>query len=114
MFKIKEETFIEASKALGLTDRIIIWRHALPHALTSVIVALSFGFAGTILLESTLSFLGIGIPADHVSWGSLLSDARHNYSAWWLAVFPGLAIFIMILIFRSIGNMVLKKINRIG
>lgn len=112
MLKIKEEKFIESSKAIGLKNRIIIWRHALPHTLTPVIVALSFGFAGTILLESTLSFLGIGIPADHVSWGSLLSEARHNYSAWWLAVFPGLAIFVTILIFNTIGNMFLKKISR--
>lgn len=112
MLKIKEEKFIESSKAIGLKDRTIIWRHALPHTLTPVIVALSFGVAGTILLESTLSFLGIGIPADHVSWGSLLSEARHNYSAWWLAVFPGFAIFITIFIFNSIGNIFLKKISR--
>jgi len=111
MLKIKQERFIEASKALGLSDHIIIWRHALPHVLTAVIVALSFGIAGTILLESTLSFLGIGLPANHVSWGSILSEARSDFSAWWLAVFPGLAIFITILIFNHIGNTISKKIS---
>lgn len=108
MLKIKEEKFIEASKALGLSNNTIIWRHAFPHVLTSVIISLSFGFAGTILLESTLSFLGIGIPADHVSWGSILSAARHNMSAWWLAIFPGFAIFLSILLFNSIGNQIKK------
>ncbi len=109
MLKIKQERFIEASKALGLSDNIIIWRHALPHVLTAVIVALSFGFAGTILLESTLSFLGIGLPVDHVSWGSILSEARADFSAWWLAIFPGFAIFLTILLFNYIGNNISKK-----
>ncbi len=112
ILKIKEEKFIEASRTLGLKDSIIIWRHVLPHIWTPVIVALSFGFAGTILLESTLSFLGIGIPADHVSWGSLLSQARQNYSAWWLAIFPGLAIFWIIYFFNEIGNELQKRIEK--
>jgi peptide/nickel transport system permease protein len=111
ILKIKEERFIEASKTLGLKDQIVIVRHILPHIWTPVIVALSFGFAGTILLESTLSFLGIGIPADHVSWGSLLNQARQNYSAWWLAVFPGLAIFWIIYTFNEIGNSISDKIE---
>ena len=97
---VKKELFIQSSKALGLPDYIILWRHILPHILTPVLVALSFGFAGTILLESTLSFLGIGLPPGHVSWGTLLSEARQNYAAWWLAVFPGLAIFITIMLFK--------------
>jgi len=111
MLKIKQERFIEASKALGLSDNIIIWRHALPHVLTAVIVALSFGFAGTILLESTLSFLGIGLPVDHVSWGSILSEARTDFSAWWLAIFPGFIIFLTILLFNHIGNRISKNIG---
>ncbi len=111
MLKIKQERFIEATKALGYSNNYIIWKHALPHVLNSTIVALAFGFAGTILLESTLSFLGIGIPADHVSWGSLLSEARHDFTAWWLAIFPGMAIFITILTFNSIGNHIRSKIN---
>ncbi len=111
MLRIKQERFIEASKALGLSDNIIIWRHALPHVLTAVIVALSFGFAGTILLESTLSFLGIGLPVDHVSWGSILSEARTDFSAWWLAIFPGFAIFLTILLFNHIGNRISKRIG---
>ncbi len=100
ILKVKNENFIESSKAIALGDFKIISRHIFPHIMTPVFVALSFGFASTILLESTLSFLGIGIPSGHVSWGILLSEARHNFSAWWLAVFPGIAIFVAILIFR--------------
>ncbi len=100
ILKVKSQEFIESSKAIALSNFTIISRHILPHIMTPVFVALSFGFAGTILLESTLSFLGVGIPSGHVSWGILLSEARHNFSAWWLAVFPGMAIFVAILIFR--------------
>lgn len=112
ILKIKEEKYIEASRALGLKDRTIIFRHVMPHIWTPVIVALSFGFASTILLESILSFLGIGIPADHVSWGSLLSEARQNYSAWWLAIFPGLAIFWIIFVFNEIGTHLQSRIDK--
>jgi peptide/nickel transport system permease protein len=110
VMKIKQERFVEASKLIGLNDRIIIFRHILPYTLTPVMVALAYGFAGTVLLESTLSFLGIGIPADHVSWGVLLGEARQNFSAWWLAVFPGLAIFAVIMMFNTLGG---KYKNRI-
>lgn len=104
VMRVKQERFVEASKLAGLNDRIIIFRHIFPYTLTPVMVALAYGFAGTVLLESTLSFLGIGIPADHMSWGVLLGEARQNFSAWWLAVFPGLAIFIVILMFNTLGE----------
>jgi len=112
MLKIKAQRYIEASKAIGLTDWGIIWKHAMPATLTPVIVAVSFGFASAILLESALSFLGIGLPADHVSLGSLLSETRKNYEAWWLAVFPGIAIFGIVFIFNYMGDMLSKKISR--
>ena len=104
VLRVRQERFIEASKVLGLKDSVIVFRHILPYTLTPVIIALSYGFAGTVLLESTLSFLGIGTPADHVSWGTLLGEARQNFSAWWLAVFPGMAIFIVNLIFNTLGG----------
>lgn len=110
VLKIKNERFIESSKIVGISDLKIIFRHVLPYTLTPVIVALSFGFSSAIMLESTLSFLGIGIPADHVSWGTLLSDARQNFGAWWMAVFPGLAIFLVILMFNSLGSMYRNKL----
>jgi peptide/nickel transport system permease protein len=104
MLKIKEQRYIEASRAIGMKDWRIILKHAMPATLTPVIVALAFGFSSAILLESTLSFLGIGLPADHVSFGSMLSEVRHNYEAWWLALFPGMAIFLLIFIFNYLGD----------
>ena len=102
--KIREAEYINMAKSLGLKNSAIIWNHALPNALGPVLVALSFGFANAVLLESTLSFLGIGLPEGTVSWGSILNTARSNFSAWWLAIFPGLAIFISIYIFNRFGD----------
>ena len=62
------------------------------------------GIAAAILVESSLSFLGIGVPADLVTWGSILNEARSNTFAWWLAVFPGLAIFITVLAYYLVGE----------
>lgn len=112
MLKIKEHRYIEASRAIGMTPWRIIIHHALPATLTPVIVALAFGFSSAILLESTLSFLGIGLPAEHVSFGSMLAEARKNYEAWWLAVFPGFAIFSLVYIFNYLGDHVSKWIDK--
>jgi len=112
MLKIKEQRYIEASRAIGMTDWRIIFKHAMPATLTPVIVAIAFGFSSAILLESSLSFLGIGLPADHVSFGSILSEARKNYDAWWLAVFPGLAIFLLVFTFNYLGDQISKSIEK--
>lgn len=104
LLKIREAEYINMAKSLGLKDMAIIWNHVLPNAMGPVLVALSFGFASAVLLESTLSFLGIGLPEGTVSWGSILNTARSNFSAWWLAIFPGLAIFISIYIFNRFGD----------
>ncbi|MEL6358196.1 MAG: ABC transporter permease subunit, partial [Bacteroidota bacterium] len=82
----------------------ILLRHALPNALGPVIVALAFGVAGAILLEAFLSFLSIGLPPDQVSWGSLLAQSRRQATAWWLAIFPGLAIFFTVLCLNVVGE----------
>jgi len=109
MLKIREQRYIEASKAIGMSDLRILFRHAAPATLTPVIVAVAFGFSSAILLESALSFLGIGLPADHVSFGSMLSEARNNYEAWWLAIFPGMAIFCLVFAFNYRGDRISKQ-----
>jgi len=114
IIKVKNEDFVRSAKASGL-DRIKIFRdYILPVSLSSVVVASAFGFALVILIESSLSFLGIGIPLDEVTWGSLLRDARLNVRSWWLAIFPGIAIYFVILLFNSIGDNLadyLQKLN---
>lgn len=104
ILRIKQLEYIEAANALGFSNIRIMFKHAVPNALSPVFISLAFGIAGAILLESFLSFLGIGVPAETITWGKLLSLSRNNSSAWWLAVFPGFAIFITITIFNLIGE----------
>ncbi len=109
MLKIRQLEYIEAARVLGLSEWRIMWRHALPNALTPVVITIAFGMASAILLEAFLSFLGIGVALNEVTWGKLLSEARNNVSAWWLAVFPGTAIFITVLILNLLGEQLRKK-----
>lgn len=104
LMRIKKMEYIEAARSLGLPNRQIIWRHALPNALTPVLITIAFGIAGAILLEASLSFLGIGAGADEMTWGRILRSSRDYFSAWWLAVFPGLAIFLTVVSFNLIGE----------
>jgi peptide/nickel transport system permease protein len=104
MLSIREYSFIEAARAYGLPEWRILFRHALPHALNPVITELSFLVSASIITESSLSFLGIGVPEEAVTWGSLLSVGRQQFDAWWMVVFPGFAIFITVLAFNLLGE----------
>ena len=99
--------FVTASRALGASHLRILVSHVLPHTLAPVTVAASFGVGAAILLESALSFLGFGVPAPHPSWGELLAQA-HRYvtypGAWWLTLFPGLALFLTVASFNLLGE----------
>jgi len=96
--------YVQAGKSLGLSESRIIFRHALPNSIAPAFIAIAFGIAGAILIESSLSFLGVGVAADMVTWGSLLSAARENFNAWWLVLFPGLAIFLTVTMYNLIGE----------
>lgn len=104
LLKVRSLSYMEAAKAMGFSHARIIFRHALPNAVTPVLITISFGIASAILLESALSFLGFGVAAEGVTWGQLLSEARRYPGAWWLALFPGGAIFITVTIFNLIGE----------
>jgi peptide/nickel transport system permease protein len=103
--KVRELEFAQAARASGARDTRIIFRHLLPNALAPVLVSASFGVAHAILVESALSFLGLGVAVPMASWGSILSIAEEfiNY-AWWLVIFPGLAIFTTVAAFNIIGD----------
>jgi len=102
--KIRSLDYVTAAIALGVSDRKVMYRHILPNALAPVIVSVVLGVAGAILVESSLSFLGIGVPAELVTWGSILQEASSTTFAWWLAVFPGFAIFITVLAYYLVGE----------
>ncbi len=102
--KVRQQTYMEAGRALGFTHLRLLFRHALPNALGPLLVLLSFSMATAIITESTLSILGIGAP-DRVTWGSILGELRGQYQIeWWLALFPGLAIFFTVLTFKYLSE----------
>jgi peptide/nickel transport system permease protein len=103
-FKLRESEFVMSARALGVKPGRIIFRHILPNALAPILVPITFGIAGAILLESALSYLGFGPPPPNPSWGDLLAQGRENMQMWWLIVFPGLAIFITVLAYNLIGE----------
>ncbi len=104
LLRIRGLTYIEAARALGVREWRIILRHALPNAITPVMITIAFGIANAILLEATLTFLSVEVAAEQVTWGKLLNLARGYAPAWWLAVFPGLAIFFSVTLFNLIGE----------
>lgn len=114
ILKIREEDYILSAKSTGQKDIIIYLKHVIPMAFSPIIIVASFGFAAAILTESTLSFLGIGIPLDEVSWGSLIKQARFNFRAWWMALFPGLAIYLVVVLFNSVGERINAKMRGFG
>jgi peptide/nickel transport system permease protein len=111
MLRIRSLNYIEAARSIGMSDFRIIFKHALPNAFTPIFTQLTFIVSGSILAESSLSFLGIGVPDDVVTWGSILSAGRQQFDAWWMVLFPGLAIFCSVLLFQSLGNSIQKDSN---
>jgi peptide/nickel transport system permease protein len=105
LLRIRSQEYIEAAQSFGFSEARILWRHALPNALGPVYIILAFTIAGAIIAEASLSFLGIGMPADTATWGGALANARQAAnSAWWMAVFPGLAIFLTVTLFNTLGD----------
>ena len=104
LLRIRSLEFVQAAQSLGFSSARTIFKHALPNALAPVFVSIAFGIASAILIESGLSFLGIGVPDDIVTWGSLLNLGRQNLEAWWLIIYPGMAIFLTITIYNMIAE----------
>ncbi len=104
LLRVRSLEYVEAAKALGFSEFRIIFKHAIPNALSPVFIAIAFGIASAILIEASLSFLNVGVPAEELTWGKLLSMARTTPTAWWLAIFPGFGIFITVTIFNLAGD----------
>jgi peptide/nickel transport system permease protein len=102
--KIRSMDYIQAAQAMGFTEKRIMLRHALINGMAPSLVSIAFGIAAAIITESSLSFLGIGVPPDMVTWGKLLAQGKEYYQAWWLVVFPGIAIFVTVTIYNLIGD----------
>ncbi len=102
---LKEREFVVAARAIGASDARIIFRHVLPNGLSPILVSATMGVGGAILIESALSFLGLGVQPPTPSWGSLLASGKDNIEiAWWLSAFPGLAILLTVLGYNLLGE----------
>ena len=102
---LKEREFVIAARAIGANDSRIIIKHVLPNGISPILVSATMGVGGAILIESALSFLGLGVQPPTPSWGSLLSSGKDNIEiAWWLSAFPGLAILVTVLGYNLLGE----------
>jgi peptide/nickel transport system permease protein len=102
---IKEEQYVAAARTVGVSDIRIMWRHILPNAAAPIIVQATVSISYAILGEASLSFLGLGVDASTPTWGLILADGRSFISrAWWLGIFPGLAIMLTVLSINFIGD----------
>jgi peptide/nickel transport system permease protein len=102
---IREKAFVDAARALGVPLGSIVWRHVLPNVSASLIVVATFGVAGAILTEAGLSFLGLGVPLAIPSWGGMLAEGRQFVDTrYWLALFPGAALFVTVMGINLLGD----------
>ena len=102
---LREEEYVQAARAVGASNLRIVWRHLLPNSLAPLLVQLSLGMGQVILIEASLSFLGLGAQPPTPSWGSMLSSGRaYLLTASWLTLFPGLAIMVVVLGFNLMGD----------
>lgn len=105
VLSLKEQDFIQATRALGLPSRRIIFRHLIPNAIAPVIVNVSLAIGSTILLEAGLSYLGLGVPPPTATWGSIVNQGReYMRSGWWITIFPGLMIVFAVMSFNLLGD----------
>jgi ABC-type dipeptide/oligopeptide/nickel transport systems, permease components len=102
---IKEQTYIEALRALGASSWRIIWKHIAPNTISQLIVQITYVFAISILIEASLSFLGAGIPAPEPSWGNIIYEGKEViYESWWMTVIPGAFIVLSVLALNLFGD----------
>jgi peptide/nickel transport system permease protein len=108
--KLREQEFVIAARALGLSSLRTIFRHILPNALGPILVSGTFAVAAGILTESALSFLGFGVSEPVPSWGSLVNESR-SPEHWWIILFPGLLIFLTVSCYNLVGEAVRDAVD---
>jgi peptide/nickel transport system permease protein len=112
LMALREQDFVRAARALGLSDARVIFRHMLPNAIAPVLVSATIAVASAILTESALSYLGLGVQPPNASWGNILSDGRtFLFDAPWLFAIPGTAILLVVLAFNLVGEGLRDALN---
>jgi len=105
VLSLKERNFVHAAALSGISKPRIILKHILPQAIAPVLVNAALSLAGAVLIESSLSFLGLGVQPPQPSWGNILMEAKSSLGvAWWMSLFPGMAIFLTVLGFNFLGE----------
>jgi peptide/nickel transport system permease protein len=112
VLSMKTSDFVVAASTIGVSDGRLLFRHILPNILAPMITIATFHVAATIIAESSLSFLGLGVPISMASWGNMLSDGQlYISSAWWISLFPGLAIMLVVLSINILGDYIREIFN---
>lgn len=112
LMALREQDFVRAARALGLSDARVIFRHMIPNAIAPVLVSATIAVASAILTESALSYLGFGVQPPNASWGNILSDGRSFLlDAPWLFAIPGAAILLVVLAFNLVGEGLRDALN---
>jgi peptide/nickel transport system permease protein len=112
ILSLREQEFVLAAQGVGGRARRVIWFHLLPNSIAPVLVAATLGVSGAILTESSLSFLGFGVPPPDATWGNILADGkRYIFDAAWLTLIPGTAIFAVVLAFNLCGEGLREAFN---
>jgi peptide/nickel transport system permease protein len=115
VLSVREREFVQAARAFGVADWAMIRHHILPHVLGPVIILMTLNVANNILLESSLTFLGLGVDPLIPSWGGMLADGRtYMQTAWWVSVFPGLAIMLTVLGLNLLGDWLRDRLDPAG
>ena len=115
VLSLRERDFVEAARALGASDRAILLRHLLPNLVGPVLVFATLSMANNILLESALSFLGVGVQPPTPSWGNMIQEGMAFYGvAWWMSLFPGLAILVTVVCYNLVGDGLRDAIDPAG
>lgn len=109
----KQDLYVEAARAAGCTDRVILQRHVLPNSWTPIVVQATLDMGAALITTASLGYIGMGAQPPSAEWGAMLSQARDYFlNAWWLTFFPGLAIFLSVLIFTAAGELLREATTR--
>jgi peptide/nickel transport system permease protein len=115
VLSVREREFVQAARAFGVRDLPMLWHHVLPQVIGPVIILMTLNVANNILLESSLTFLGLGVDPLIPSWGGMLADGRtYLQTAWWVSVFPGVAIMFTVLGLNLLGDWLRDRIDPTG
>jgi peptide/nickel transport system permease protein len=110
--KVREFDFIALAKIAGCSRSTIMWRHVLPNVLSPIIILATLQIGTIVIVEASLSFLGVGVPPPTADWGSMVAEGRSFIvTAWWLCIIPGVAIALTVLTFNLLGDALNDRLN---